>query len=294
MDNNDFTYKSNYRQQKMPSCTCDLDYFKALFETLKVSTEEGANIEIAKLKKKDEDSDEAFEKLKVDAKSLYKVAVHIFGSKGEYIYAESSSIFDDPGLPEAITKITFDNSSKFKAILQKREPINKFRIVFDFSKPVIFDFNSSPSLATPNNSFISVLGENDTWVSGVYNKIMESLKDRANRRGWLHRNNIYDFFLWFLVIPLNFRLLYNINKILPSGFSGMSDFFKAACYLYFFIVILYLFRMLFNYVRWIFPNIEVIRNVKKGAIGHRAFLGVILSSIALGFLYDFVKTIFFN
>ncbi len=292
MENSEFTYKSNYRQQKLPSCTCDLDYFKKLFEILKISTEEGANIEIAKLKKKDSDSDEGFEKLKIEAKNLYKVAIHIFGSKGEYIFTEASSIFDNPGLPDVIAKITFDNTSKFKAILQQREPINKFRLEFNFTKPVIFDFNSSPSMATPNNSFISVLGENSTWVSGVYNKVMESLKDRANIRGWIHVNNIYDVFLWFLVVPLNLRLLYNINRILPPGFSGMSDFFKAACYLYFFIVVLYLFRMLFNYIRWIFPNMELITNIKKGAISHRAVLWVILSSIVLSFLYDFIKTLF--
>lgn len=294
MEEKDYTYKSSYRRQSLPSCILDLAYFKKLYEILKTATENGADIEIGQLKKKEGEADVNFEKLKADARKLFKVSIHIFGAKGEYIFTDSSSIFDDPSLPDTITKIVFDNTSKFKAILQQKEPINKFRIEFDFTKQKVFDLTTMPSNATPNKSFINVLGENDTWVSGTYNKVRESLQERAKKRGWLHANNIYDLFLYVLVIPLNLRFLYNINRSLPSRFAEISDFVKVACYLYFFVVVLYGFRVVFNYARWIFPNMELTLPLKKGAIKHRIVLGVILFGIVSAAVYDLIKIIFFS
>ena len=285
----DFTYKSSYRSQVLPSCTLELSHFKKLYEILKTATDEGADIEIAKVKKTPGQSDEDFESFKKLAKTIFKVSIHIFGSKGEYIFSESPSMLDDAGLPDTITKMTFDNTSKFRASLQQREPINKFRIEFDFTKQKIFDLISTPSEATPNKSYIYIQGESDTWVSGAYNKVMEFLQERSNKHGWLHRNNIYDMFLYFLIIPLTLRLIYNINHSLPARVTELSAFFKAACYLYFFIVTLNIFRIIFNYTRWIFPNTELIQRIKKGAVKHRYILGVILLGITAAFIYDMIK-----
>jgi len=294
MKEKDYTYKSNYRLKNLPSCSLDLCYFKKLYEILKKVTEEGSQIEISQLRKKEGEADEIFEKLKNNARKLYKVSIQIFGAKGEYIFTESPNVFDDSRLPDTITKITFDNTSKFKDIPQQREQINRFRVDFDFTKQRVFDFNLSPSEATPNKSFISVLGENETWVSGVYNKVIESLDGRSNKHGWLHVNNIYDLFLWFLIIPLSLRLLYNINQSLPPHFTEFSAFFKVACYIYFFMVMMIVFRIVFNYARWIFPNIEFITPLKKGAKRHRIILGAILLGVLISFIYDLIKAFFLS
>ncbi len=291
MDEKEFTYKSSHRFQVLPPCTLDLDYFKKLYGELNKITEDGGNIEISQLKKQKEETEENFENFKNEARKLYKASIHIHGDGGQYFYWENSSIFDDPGLPNKIVKIAFDNTSKFKALLKQKEPINKFRIEFDFTKQGVFDFVTIPSEATPNRSFISVLGENETWVVGTYNKVIEFLSDYRNKHGWLHRRSIYDMFLWFLIIPVSFRVLYHVNRSLPENFVQLSDFFKVACYLYFFIIILYVFRIVFNYARWVFPNIELIRPLQSCAIKHRVFLGTILISIIAALIYDIIKSL---
>lgn len=289
MEEENYTYKSSYRFQVIPSCTLEISDFKKLYEILKTATEEGANIEISQLKKIEGDTEDNFKKAKEEARKLYKVSIQIFGAKGEYIFTESPSIFDDASLPDTVTKIIFDNTLKFKAMLQQKQPINKFRIEFDFTKQKVFDLISLPSVATPNKSFIDISGENETWVAGIYNKVKEFLQERTNKRGWLHINNIYDIFLWFLVVPLGFRFLYIINRSLPPRFSELSAFFKVACYLYFFILVLNIFRIIFNYARWIFPSIELIRSDKKGAVFHRFVLGSIILAILATFISDLVK-----
>jgi hypothetical protein len=286
-----FTYKSSHIFEVLPSCTLDIAYFRKLYEILSSSAEEGANIEIAKINKLPGQSDQDFEEFKKSAKSLYLITVQIFDSKGGYIFTESPSIFDEAKLPDSITRIIFDNSQRFRAALQ-REPVHRIRVTFDFTRPSIFDFITMPSYATPNNSNIDIIGETETWVHGIYKKVMESLKERGNKRGWLHASNIYDVFLWFAIIPLNLRLLYKMNLKLQPKLIGMSTFLKVGMYLYFFIIILYVYRIIFNYARWVFPNIELTTSLRKGAIAHRLILWTLVLGMATTFLYEIVKFIF--
>lgn len=287
-EDKEYTYKSSYRFQGIQPCTLTLDYFKKFYEILKTATFEGADIEIAKIKKTPGQTDEDFNNFKRYAKTLFKVTIQIYGSKGDYIFTESPTIFSESTLPDTVTKVVFDNTQRFKAVLQQREPINKYRVEFDFSKQNVFDLSTMPSEPTPNKSFINIQGENDTWVSGTYNKIIEFLKERGNKRGLVHKRNIYDLFLFFFIIPLNLRLLYNINRSLPPHFAELSAFFKVACYLYFFLSILLIYRLVFNYTRWIFPYTDLIVSPRKGAIVHRMILGALFLGILTIFLWDAV------
>jgi len=291
MENNDYTYKSNNIFSPLPSCTLSIPYFKKLYEILNKITQEAAEIEITKLKKTPDQSDEDFDKLKEYAKNLYKLSIQIVGRKGEYIFSDSVSIFDEAQLPDHITKIIFDNSLKYNFSL-KKNPLNKIRLEFDFKKAKVFDFVTSPSRATPNTSTIHVLGDNETWVSGAYKNVLQSLQERANKWSWLHSKNIFDLFIWFMVIPLGFFTIYKIERIFSLSASGITPVFMVALYLYFFIIVLNIFRMVFNYARWVFPKMELVTSLKKGALLHRIILGSIFLAIFCSYIYDLFKLIF--
>lgn len=291
MENKDYTYKSNHIFAPLPSCTLTIHYFKKLYEILNKITKEAAEIEITKLTKAPNQSDEDFDKLKNYARSLYQLSIQIFGQKGEYIFSDSDSIFNEARLPDRITKIIFDNSIKYNFNL-KKDPLNKVRLEFDFTKVKVFDFVTSPSRATTNTSTIRISGENETWVSGAYKNVIQSLKERANKWSWLHSANIYDLFIWLIVIPLGFFTIYKIERIFSLSTSGMSTVFIAAIYLYFFTIVLNIFRMIFNYARWIFPKMELVTSLKKGATVHRVILGAILLAILCSYIYDLLKLIF--
>ena len=293
MGKDDFTYKSNRKFEVFPSCTLDIDYFKKLFSRLETANTENAAIEIGMLKKKEGQTEDEFIRFKENCKKLFRVTIHIYGKKGAYTLGESLTIFNNSDLPDSITRISFENFSKYKVSL-KVDPMNKFQVNIDFSKPKVFDLISLPSYATPNKSYIDVSGESESWVLSTFTKIKESLDSRKNSRGWLHANNIYDVFLYFLFIPLSLRILYNVHHSLPPRFSEMSVFFKVACYIYFFIIALNIFRIIFNYVRWVFPNIELTSSLSKGAIKHRYYLGAILLAIIGASFYDVIKTLFFQ
>lgn len=291
MTDNGYTYKSNQIYAPLPSCTLDIAYFKKLYEILNKITQEAAEIEISKLKKDPGQSDDDFTKFTDYARSLYQLSIQVFGTKGEYIFSDSPTIFKEARLPDHIARVIFDNSLKLNFRL-KQDPSNKIRVEFDFQKAKVFDFVTSPSEATPNTSTIYVLGENETWVSGAYKNVIQSLQERANKRNWLHKTNTYDLFLWFIIMPLGFFTIYKIERSFSLKTSGISTVFVAALYLYFFIIVLNIFRMTFNYVRWIFPKMELDTSLKKGAIVHRIILGAIFLTIISSFMYDLIKLIF--
>jgi len=285
-----FTYQSKHILKVVPPCTLDITYLKKLYAILSKSAEEGGAIEIAKVNKQPGQSDVDFEAFKRNAKSLYRVTIQIFDSRGGYIYTESPEIFDEAKLPDSISKIILDNTQKFKATLQ-REPAHRVSVTFDFSKPDIFDFNSSPSFATPNNSNVEILCETETWGQGTYKNIVESLKERGNKHGWLHARNVYDIILWFVTAPLILRLLYKLSLVLQPKIGNASVFFKAGIYLYFFLILLYIYRIIFNYARWVFPNVELKTSLQKGAFTHRCILSAILFSVVTTYIIESIKLI---
>lgn len=282
------TYKSNQIIESLPSCTLDTTYLKKLYQILEEVTLEAAGIEVSKLKKKPREKMKDFKKFKKDVHDLYKVSIQIWGAKGEYFYSETPSNLEKTRLPDRINTVIFDSSVKYRFSL-KLEPLNMIKIQFDFRKPKVFDFLSRPSEATPNYSSIWVTGNNDTWVSGAYRKAMESLKERSNKRGWLHKNNIYDLFIWFLIIPMSFRIIYKIDSIFGLRSGKASSVFIVALYLYFFIIALNVFRMIFNYARWVFPKIELITSLKRGAITHRGILMIIFLGLIIAVIHDLIK-----
>jgi len=292
MDQPAYTYKSNQRFSKILSCIFDVNYLKKLYEILNDINKEAAEIEINDMNKRYEQSTEVFpkedfEKLKKDVLEAYRIHIQIFGTKGEFITSHSSSIFKEEHLPDFITSIKYDNSFFYKSVFN-RNPQSLINVELDFSKPPLIDFVTSPSYPTPNNSIIHVLSEKETWVEGSYEKVISSLKERSNRRSWIHRKNIYDLFLWLLVIPLALWNLRKFDLFASVYLSKYSTVLTVGVYIYIFVVILNVFRFAFNYLRWLFPYLELRTSLKSRVIYHRIIFVGIISAIG----YTLAKDLF--
>jgi len=283
-----FVYKSNQRFSNLPSCSFDIEYLKKLYNIMSEKNIEAANLEIGSLKKAPAQTDEDFSRLKEYLKSLYKVTIEMTGSQGEYIFSESPDILNKESLPDRINSVVFDNSVKYNFEL-KKDPSNKLKISFDFRKVPIFDLITSPSLPSSNDNYINVVGINETWVDGANRKIIESLKGRSNRRGWLHRRNVYDLLVWFAFIPVSFWTIYRLESIYKINHLGVSPFLMVFAYFYFFLFILNIFRVVFNYSRWVFPYNELDAKQDSASTAHRFILFTLFLSIIGSFVYDIVK-----
>lgn len=283
-------YKSNQKTASIPSCALNESDLKSFLEILNGINQEAAEIAASKLIKDPNQSYEEFNKLKESVPNLYKISIQIFGAKGEYMVSQSAEVFSDKYLPDRITIILFDNVLHHK-LTTNLEPQLKIEIRFDCSKPSIFDLTTNLSTSTPNNSSIQVLGINETWVEGAYGKVMSFLNERKTNRAWIYQKNVYEFFSWFLMLPASFWILYRINLVFSPYLSNFPTVFQIALYLYFFGTTSLIFRMLFNYSRWVFPYLEITTSssLTKGATKHRFVLGSLLLAVIGSLLYDIIK-----
>src|SRR3989304_9161937 len=173
MDTKNINIRSKQNFSRIPSSILDLGYFRKLYTTLCDISKDGARLENENYTKSHDQSEEDFQKMKAGTYDLYIVSILIYGTNGEQILSHNVNTFEDSNLPNEISQIIFDNSLIYTSRV-KQNPQNKFRIVFDFNKPSIFDFTYKPSLNT-NNSSIEILGQNDNWVKGAFEQTKLSL-----------------------------------------------------------------------------------------------------------------------
>jgi len=120
----------------------------------------------------------------------------------------------------------------------------------------------------------------------MYESIMSTLKNHSTKRSWLHRQSIYDLFLWLFALPLAF---WNLSKLLstyPILTDNLSSVLLVFGHIYFFIIVLFLFRALFNYGRWLFPHVELDTPLQSVSTKQRVFFVTLTLGIIVALLRD--------
>jgi hypothetical protein len=164
-------------------------------------------------------------------------------------------------------------------------------IEFDFDNTDIFDLTKNASSKTENMSAIIISGNNNSWVEGTYENLINLLKNSKHSRSWIHQRNIYDLFLWLVVMPLNFWNLITIENNFKIILNSFSSILRVGIYIYAFIIFTLLYRFLFNYFRWVFPYMEFYReDIRKGN-KHRIALTFFTAVILYPLICDGLKFI---
>ena len=235
-------------------------------------------------------TDEEFDDLKKEIKRVLKLCVTIIGTKGEQIVGYNNSILSEDTFPDDVQFIVFENISLFRSVA-KREPLSKFEIKFDFTKPVIFDFSNPLFQQYRNNSSINIIGKNETWVDGLYQSIITFFIDKKKNRNWLHSKYIHDLCLYILVWPIIFWSIFRFQKLNIINPEFPKVIF-IAIYIYIFLILYFIFRIILNYSKWIFPLIEYNPTYGSKMFRHRALLSAILIALSVKLIWDVIKYIF--
>lgn len=279
-------YKANYRSSKIKSCLLDYDDLIQLFADLEEKVNEAVELEVKNLRQTTTLSHEDFEKDVEKLKTHFKLEVQIIGEPGEQIVWRSKSAFEKEKFPNDIKWITYENHGSLKSNLNY-VPRNTFDIRFDFTRAEILDF-SDPLTETPNASNYVIYGSSDSWVTGVEQKVLEFIKARKKNRNLLHTKFIYTLALLVIILPATFWLIFRLDKYIKLFSAKIPTVLSIGIYVYIFFLILFFFRMMFNYLRWIFPLLEFQWKNKSKMMRHRIFF----STIFLGLIIDFIRFIF--
>ena len=151
----------------------------------------------------------------------------------------------------------------------------------------MFDLSLLPSTSTPNESSIEVKGYNSTWVNGVFSELKSFVMNHSSSFSKCHSHSVYDILLFTLGFPLSLWACSRLSAAIESSFGDGSVFLLAALYLYVFVGTLFVFRLLFHYLRWVCPLVEYKHKSSKLTM-HRIILGTLGFGIIGNFLYDVI------
>lgn len=249
---------------------------------------EQGKIEVAAAHKPLEMSDGDWQEYKQAALNrAFAITTTVFGTDGKKAYVPSiENIFSDT-TPDPLIGLTATNKMAYAAFTNANTN-NNFKLELDFSSPPIVDSENPLSSPTPNRSNIEINGVTETWIAAVESAVTEELTKNKNRRGWLHWQFIYDAGLFFFAMPAGIFACHAAKVTFPTQFSNLGTTLEIAVFIYLFLVSIFLFRVSFGYVRWLFPKMELL-NDQSSRSAHRRFLKWIVG----GLLIAGVSSLFF-
>jgi len=277
---------NNRQKMDISSFSLDKNGLRKFCDILQERAYSAAEIEIG-LFQKNEQTDEQYEANIKTLRDSFQLKITISGFAGEELWGSIEEVFDSVNFPEQVKSLFVDSETTLR-VVHNIYPQNSFKIFLDFNKPRIFDLSLLPSHGTPNESEIEVKGYDATWVNGVFHELKTFVANRSSTLSVVHNHSVYDVLLWVLGFPLSFWVCGKLSISIESAFGGNNAFVSSALYLYAFVATLFVFRILFHYLRWVCPLVEY-KTKNNKVIIHRALLGVLTIGWLGNFIYDIAK-----
>lgn len=279
---------TNHLRSRISSFSADKEDLHRFYKILQERSAAAGEIEIQKIDR-DKHSPETIEEAIKSIRESVELRLTVKGTVGDELYGSIEDVFSSPNFPSSVISIFVDSSHLLKAV-HNYHPGNSFLVNLDFSKPTVFDFSLMPSQGTPNISNFEVRGLDSTWVNGVFTEIDNFIKQHGSKLSIVHAHSIYDILVWILGFPLAFRTCFLLSSKIEN-FIPESSFVTNAIYVYVFFAALFVFRILFHYLRWICPLVEY-KSKRNQIIAHRIFFGTILIAIVKTYVVDFAFRFF--
>lgn len=267
--------------------TLEISDVRKIFERLSGHVNNQADREIGELVKPDDREEEEWERvISEERKRAFRITVTIRGTGGSELYGDDVQIFSSPNLPDRIEYIYMTNVVAYRGVAN-REPANSFALQLDFSKPSLVDSSNVIMGPTPNNSRLWINGDNEAWVATIDDAVNGVLKERKNKREFIHRGHIYDLGVVIIGVPFALYVEFQMLAFIKARFGELHDILIVGVFIYVFFACLWIYRVLFSYTKWAFPSLEMV-SVSDTAPKHRKFWYV----IATGLVVNFVASLF--
>jgi len=277
---------NNRLKMDVLSLSLDKEELKKFCDILQERANSAAEIEIGLFEKR-EQTDEQYKANQETLRNSFELKITISGKNGEELWGTIEEVFNSVNFPIEVKSLYIDSESTLRHV-HNYYPHNSFKIFIDFNKPKIFDLSLMPSHSTPNESNIEVKGYDPTWVNGVYSEIKKYINERSSSFSIVHVHSIYDILLWVLGLPASFWVCSKLSTHIETVFSQENTFATNALYVYAFIATLFVFRVLFHYLRWVCPLVEY-RSKENIMLAHRAVLAILCIGWFGQFVYDIAK-----
>jgi hypothetical protein len=277
---------NNRLKMDVLSLSLDKEDLKKFCDILQERANSAADIEVGLFEKRDQ-TDEQYQANIETLRNSFELKITVSGKNGEELWGTIEEVFSSVNFPSEVKSLYVDSESTLRHV-HNYYPHNSFKIFIDFNKPKIFDLSLMPSRSTPNESNVEVKGYDATWVNGVFSELKKFINERSSTLSIVHAHSIYDILLWVLGLPASFWVCSKLSNQIESAFSPDNTFATSALYVYAFVATLFIFRVLFHYLRWVCPLVEY-RSKGNKMLAHRAVLAVLCVGWFGQFIYDIGK-----
>ena len=272
--------------EQITACAFTKDDLKTLCEMLQESSRIAAEEEINYYTPHDRSPEQIIADKEL-LQSGFELKVTVRGTDDNVLFGSIPVVFNSPRFPERVKSLYIDSGQDLKN-MYNWVPRNHFELLVDFTKSELFNLSLSPSVSTPNASRILVTGLNSDWVSGVFHKVTDFINEKRTRRRFFHRHSVYDGFVLCIGLPFVFSITFKLSGWINGILGEISEIVKSGAYVYVFLLSLNIFKVLFDYTRWVFPIVEY-KGTDDDIRKHRYIWGGIIMGVAANFIWDLIK-----
>ena len=268
-----------FRPLQIPPCVLTPKDLRDLYKLLAQKATEAAEFQVGSVNLQPGQTQAQFNDFREQIRNALKLVVRVQTDNGQWTNSTTMEPLTDEGFPNRVVRIEFSSLFLFQAQFFNLYPNNYFTVVFDLSRPSVLDVNTLP---VANTSSATVAGFNTTWTNGLYDELVTFFRQRPTSRGWLHFNLTHTALVFIVGFPLSFIVVYYLAAIIRRR-AALPDALTVAVYVYIVLFVLFLFRIVFNYARWVFPPVEVNAPHQHIATAHKAAIialgGMILAAL---------------
>ncbi len=192
-------YRGLFRTSRILPCVVSLEDLRRLYADLSVKSSRALEQHLNAVPRPQNVSPEQFENLKAQALQEGGLTVTVQGADGEQVVASSEGALAADVIPDRINWIAFDSAASMQP--HNLVPLNRFTLRLDFTEPPGFDTYNPWDEPTPNTSELQVIGNDTTWVTGVYESTLAFFRRRRRKRGWLHTHHSFAALNWLVGFP---------------------------------------------------------------------------------------------
>jgi hypothetical protein len=268
------------------SYTVSIENVTRIFRDLSRVVSEQGDVDLAQWVKPEDQSDKEFAQTKAALKErAYRITITVRYSDGSSAFGMDDTIFETKAQGPLITNIYMTNITAYAAAANF-EPVNRFRLMFDFAQPPLMDANTVVSGPTPNQSALSVNSDRPGWLAGVERSVLQHIDKHHNIRGTLHGSFVYDYGLMIFGAPFSLYLCWLAMPWINDNLAE-AIVLQAAAFLYVFLLGIWAYRVLFSYFRWAYPIAELAEQYARPR-RHRLFWWGIVIIVAGKVFWDLV------
>ncbi len=236
----------------LPSCLLKPADLRRIFRLLEQKALEAADRQVATLTLQPGQTPAQLDELTTSVRAALALVVRL-QTNSEWINGTTIDLLNDEQLPDSIVRVEFDSAFLYRARFNGLVPNNLFTVTLDLFRTKVLDGSNPP---TQNASVANIAGLDATWANALYDELVGFFRQGRTKRGWLHLLRSYDVLVILVGFPLSFDIVYHLDRLMQRV-AALPEALSVALYVYAVLLVLLLFRLLFNYARWAFPKFEI-------------------------------------